>query len=142
MRHRHNWFQLLRFGLVGASGFVVNLGVFSLAYEVLNTDWWVAATVAFIVALTNNFIWNRIWTFGATSGHAGFQAARFCTVSLVAFFFGLGVLGLGVELFGKSATIAAQVVAIVLATPLNFIGNRLWSFRADRRSSRREVALD
>ena len=46
-----------------------------------------AATCAFVVAVANNFWWNRHWTFGAADGHAGFQAARFFTVSVAAFLF-------------------------------------------------------
>ena len=54
----------------------------------------VAATLAFVVAVTNNFWWNRHWTFGARGGHAGFQAARFFTVSVVAFLFAAAMLEL------------------------------------------------
>ena len=53
-----------------------------------------AAALAFCVAVTNNFLWNRHWTFQATDGHAGFQAARFLTVSLLALGFNLIVLEL------------------------------------------------
>ena len=42
-----------------------------------------AAVGAFCVAVTNNFFWNRHWTFRAGDGHAGFQAARFFAVSVV-----------------------------------------------------------
>ena len=128
MRERANWFQLLRFGTVGASGYVVNLIVFWVVFNVAHTSPGIAATCAFIVALTNNFFWNRIWTFGATAGHAGFQAARFFTISVLAFLFSLGVLELLVHRAGVSAMLA-QATALVLATPLNFLGNRWWSFR-------------
>src|SRR4051795_11273431 len=79
-----NWMQLFRFGLVGASGYVVNLAVFALAVEVLGIHHVPAALLAFCVAVTSNFHWNRHWTFAATGGHAGFQAARFLTVSIAA----------------------------------------------------------
>jgi dolichol-phosphate mannosyltransferase len=123
-----NWLQLIRFAAVGASGYVVNLAVYALLWGEAGFDYRVAATGAFLVALTNNFIWNRAWTFRARDGHAGFQAARFCVVSLAAFGFGLCVLHVLVEQFGVGE-LAAQAVAIVCATPLNFVGNKLWSFR-------------
>ena len=84
---------------------------------------------AFIVALSNNFVWNRLWTFRAGEGHAGFQAARFCVVSLAAFGFNLVVLYALVDGLGV-AEVPAQAIAIASATPLNFIGNKLWSFKA------------
>ena len=94
-----------------------------------STDKGIAATAAFIVALSNNFVWNRLWTFRASDGHAGFQAARFCVVSLAAFAFNLVVLYALVDGLGV-AEVPAQAMAIIAATPMNFIGNKLWSFRA------------
>jgi putative flippase GtrA len=74
----------------------------------------------------NNFWWNRHWTFGAREGHAGFQAARFFIVSFVAFLVSLGVLTLLVE--AGVPKLPAQALAIIAVTPLNFVGNKLWSF--------------
>ena len=129
LRRPANWLELVRFATVGASGYVVNLAVFSLAVHAAGIDYRVAATLAFVVALTNNFLWNRHWTFRAGGGHAGFQAARFVAVSLAAFAFNLAVLELLVAGFGLPE-VPAQALAIIAATPLNFLGNKLWSFRA------------
>lgn len=128
LRKPANWLQLVRFGVVGASGYVVNLVVFALLVHAAGIDYRLAAAGAFLVALSNNFIWNRLWTFRASGGHAGFQAARFCVVSLVAFGVNLVVLYALVEAIGVSE-VPAQALAIAAATPLNFIGNKLWSFR-------------
>jgi len=128
LRQPANWFQLVRFGAVGASGYVVNLAVFALAYSLAGVHYQSAAVVAFVVALTNNFIWNRHWTFKAHDGHAGFQAARFFVISVIAFGFSLLALTLLVESLNV-AKLPAQAIAIATATPLNFLGNKLWSFR-------------
>lgn len=129
MSQPHNWFQLSKFVAVGASGYVVNLAVYAIAHAVFDVHYLAAAVIAFVFAVTNNFLWNRHWTFKATHGHAGFQAARFFTVSLVALGFNLLVLEAlvtaGVE------EILAQAIAIVLVTPINFLGNKLWSFKVD-----------
>ncbi len=127
LRTPANWLQLLRFGLVGASGYLVNLAVFAAATGALGTGHRTAATLAFLVAVSNNFGWNRHWTFRAGAGHAGFQAARFLVVSLAAFLMALAILELLVA--AGMAELAAQAVAIACATPVNFLGNRLWSFR-------------
>jgi putative flippase GtrA len=131
LRRPHNWVQLVKFCVVGGSGYAVNLCVFALAVKVLGVHHLVAATLAFVVAVSNNFWWNRHWTFGARAGHAGFQAARFFTVSVVAFVFAAFVLELLVR--GGLPALAAQAIAIVAATPLNFIGNKMWSFGLARR---------
>ncbi len=127
VRRPANWLELVRFGVVGASGYVVNLIVFSLLVHAAGTHYRLAATGAFVVAVANNFLWNRHWTFRARHGHAGFQAMRFLAVSLGAFAFNLLVLELLVA--GLDAPeVPAQAVAIVAATPLSFLGNKLWSF--------------
>jgi putative flippase GtrA len=132
LRKPHNWIQLIKFFAVGGSGYVVNLVVFTIASHALGFHHIAAATVAFVVAVFNNFWWNRHWTFGAREGHAGFQAARFFTVSVVAFFFALGVLELLVSQTSLGDTddgeIVAQAISIIVATPLNFLGNKMWSF--------------
>src|SRR5436190_23940231 len=72
-RSGSHWAQLMRFGTVGASGYLVNLAVYSLALSA-NVEYRAAATAAFAVALVNNFAWNRLWTFRDSRGHLGNQA--------------------------------------------------------------------
>jgi putative flippase GtrA len=128
LRRPHNWMQLVRFTCVGASGYVVNLAVFAASVHLLGIDYRLAAVLAFLVAVTNNFTFNRHWTFDARDGHAGFQAARFFAVSLAAFAFNLVFLLLLVDAFAV-AKVPAQAAAIAVATPISFLGNKLWSFR-------------
>ncbi len=127
LKRPHNWMQLVKFSLIGASGYVVNLAVYSALLTGADVHYRTAAVLAFCVAVTNNFLWNRHWTFKATHGHAGFQAARFLAVSLVALGFNLIVLELLVTV-ADLPKIPAQALAILAATPLNFVGNKLWSF--------------
>jgi putative flippase GtrA len=121
------WLQLLRFGAVGASGYAVNLGVFALAVHGAGLGYAPAAVVAFLVAVTNNFALNRRWTFRVQHGRAHFQAARFLAVSVAAFLVTLGILTLLVEVAGL-AEVPAQAISIVCGLPLNFLGQKLWSF--------------
>jgi putative flippase GtrA len=132
LRRPHNWVQLVKFCAVGGSGYVVNLSVFALCFELLGLHHLIAATAAFVVAVTNNFWWNRHWTFKARRGHAGFQAARFFTVSVAAFLFAASVLELLVSI-ASVPELAAQALSIIAATPLNFIGNKMWSFSIELR---------
>jgi putative flippase GtrA len=130
LRKPHNWVQLIKFCAVGGSGYVVNLSVFALCVEVIGLHHLVGATAAFVVAVMNNFWWNRHWTFRAGQGHAGFQAARFFIVSVAAFLFAASVLELLVSV-AELPELLSQAIAIVAATPLNFIGNKMWSFRIE-----------
>jgi putative flippase GtrA len=127
LRTRRNWEQLLKFCVVGASGYGVNLAVYAALLRGADLHYAPAATCSFLVAATSNYTLNRHWTFRAQRGRVGVQGARFLTVSTVVYLANLallaGFVGLGV---GK---ILAQAIAIVLVTPLNFVGNKLWSFR-------------
>src|ERR1700733_13665386 len=82
VRRTHNWLQLVRFSAVGASGYVVNLAVFALAVHALAIDYHVAAVIAYVVSVLNNFWLNRHWTFSAKHDRAHTQAVRFFLVSL------------------------------------------------------------
>ncbi|KAA0272911.1 MAG: GtrA family protein [Acidobacteria bacterium] len=129
-RQPANWVQLFQFAVVGGSGYVVNLAVFTLLAEGADVNHLLAAVGAFVVAVTNNFLLNRHWTFrrqGSRESHAGFQAARFLTVSVVGLAVNLAILELLVSAAGL-AELPSQAIAVALATPVNFIGNKLWTF--------------
>jgi putative flippase GtrA len=127
LRQRHNWEQLAKFCVVGASGYVVNLVVYVALLDGANLHYRLAATGSFLVAVTNNYLLNRLWTFRHHRGHFGYQGLRFLVVSVLVYGGNLGILTALVELgLGK---IVSQAIAIVLVTPANFIGNKLWSFR-------------
>jgi dolichol-phosphate mannosyltransferase len=121
-----NWLQLIQFGLVGGSGYLINLAVFALLNGLVNVHYIAAAILAFGVAVMNNFWWNRHWTFDAKHGHAGFQAARFFTVSVLALVINLIALKLLVG--GGMSELPAQAIAVAIAMPFNFVGNKLWTF--------------
>jgi putative flippase GtrA len=123
---RGNWEQLVKFCVVGASGYLVNLWVFSLLVLVAEVHYVPAAICSFLVAVTNNYTWNRLWTFRAQRGHVAYQGMRFLVVSTLALGANLIVLHLLVQ--AGATEILAQAIAIVLVTPVNFVGNKLWSF--------------
>ena len=126
-REPANWVELFKFGVVGASGYVVNLVVFAILVEGLDTHHIAAAVGAFCVAVTNNFLWNRHWTFDATGGRAAEQAWRFLAVSVAGLGINLGILAQLVDAAGV-AELPAQAIAVAIAMPANFVGNRLWTF--------------
>jgi putative flippase GtrA len=137
MRKPANWLQLVRFGLVGGVGFVVNVGVYALLVHGAAVEYRVASVAAWLVAVLNNFVLNRHWTFDARDrGRAHHQAMRFLLVSLVAEVVSLLLLTLFVEAAGL-AKVPAQALAVAASMPFNFLGNKLWTFRADAEESAR-----
>jgi len=127
LRKRSNWEQLAKFCVVGAAGYVVNLAVYTALLELAGLHYLPAAIGSFLVAVTSNYTWNRIWTFRGQRGHVAYQGLRFLVVSTMALGANLLVLHLLVQ--SGVGEIPAQAIAIVLVTPLNFVGNKLWSFR-------------
>jgi len=126
-RRPANWLQLLRFGIVGGGGYLINLVVFAWLSGDLGLHHSLAAVGAFCVAVANNFLWNRYWTFGPGDGHPAFQAARFFTISVAALTINLAVLEALIA--GTSAgDLTAQAIAVAVAMPFNFLGNKLWTF--------------
>ena len=125
LRARHNWVQLAKFGIVGATGYVINLAVFA---ALLDWGAHVAAAISFVVAAASNYWWNRHWTFVKEKSHIALQGARFFVVSLAAFAVNQLWLVVFIDLL-HWRKVVSQAIAIVLVTPLNFLGNKLWSFR-------------
>ena len=114
---------------MGASGYIVNLAVFAACVHLLAINYKLAAVVSFAVSVANNFWWNRHWTFMSAKAAArpARQGMRFFAVSLVTFGFSYVVLVSLVDGAGM-AKVIAQAISIAAATPLSFIGQKLWSF--------------
>jgi putative flippase GtrA len=129
IRRTDNWLQLVRFAAVGASGYVVNLAIFASCVHLMAIDYRVSSVIAFLVSVANNFWWNRHWTFDAKHNHPVDQGARFFAVSILAFGFTYVVLVALVTGTGMPKVVA-QAFAIAAGTPLSFLGQKLWSFRA------------
>ena len=126
LRKRKNWEQLAKFCAVGATGYLVNLAVYAFLLDVVGLHYLSAAVGSFLVAVTNNYLWNRLWTFRAQRGAVAYQGMRFFVVSTAALLANLAVLEALVTI--GLGEFVAQAIAIVLVTPVNFVGNKLWSF--------------
>jgi putative flippase GtrA len=129
LRTRRHWVQLAKFCAVGATGYVINVAVYTALLHA-GLHYLLAATCSFVVAASSNYVLNRIWTFHDRRGHVGVQGLRFFIVSLGALGANLIVLHLLISYAGlDNHRTIAQSIAIIVVTPLNFIGNKLWSFR-------------
>ncbi len=121
-----NWIQLIKFGLVGGSGYLINLAVFAVLSQNLGQQHAVAAVGAFCVAVSNNYLWNRHWTFDPRADRTSFQAVRFFVVSFGGLLVNLAMLQVLVA--AAVPELQAQALAVATAMPLNFAGNKLWTF--------------
>lgn len=132
--------KYIKFALIGGLGTLINLAVLWTAVELFDVYYLWGAVVAFVVADTSNFIWNRWWNF-RSKGRLRVQYPQFLWISLDGLMLNLILLkllkedlmpaiGLGAD--GSSLYILlCQVVAIFLVSIFNFFANALWTFRAD-----------
>jgi putative flippase GtrA len=128
--------QLVRFCVVGASGYAVNLMVYA-ALLSAGMHYISAATVSFLLAASSNYVWNRHWTFQAKQERVASQGLRALGVSAVSL--GANQICLFALVAAGADHLAAQAVAILLVTPFSFVANKVWAFTAgDRRT---EVAV-
>ncbi len=125
LRSPHNWIQLAKFGVVGVSGYLLNLVIYTL---LLGLGAHTAAVISFMVSAANNYWWNRHWTFASQKGNFAGQGARYLVVTLVALAVNQIWLLVFLDWFGWGKVVS-QAIAIALIIPVNFLGNKLWSFR-------------
>jgi len=122
--------QFVKFGIVGASGTLINFA----AYHGLlhfNAQLWWAYAIGFLLGGVNNYWWNRRWTF-RSRGHAGKEMAQFVTVSALALCVSEPVLWLmdrqlPAALHFRNSI--AWVAATVAGMAINFFVNKYWTFR-------------
>jgi putative flippase GtrA len=142
-------YRYLKFGLVGASGTVVNLAVLHLGHEFLfnrleagyNKPYF-SLVLAIALATLNNFTWNRLWTWAdrvktmeAGEVHAvrlrllGKEFGQYVSASA----FGSGMqYVLTLLLSGSMDYRVANLIAIVAASVSNFLANDRWTFKRQR----------
>ena len=125
--NREAWTQLVRFCVVGASGYLVNLAVFAAILNGAGLHHIAAAVGAFCVAWLNNFVLNRYWTFRDDDSPVAVQGARYLATSLVALGLNLAILQALVS--SGMGELPAQAISILVVTPAAFLMNRRWAFR-------------
>jgi putative flippase GtrA len=123
--------QFVRFCVVGASGYAVNLAVYA-ALIAAGLGYLAAAGVSFVVAACSNYAWNRLWTFRTTDEPLVNQSLRALAVSGLSL--GANQIWLVVFVAGGADHLAAQAAAILLVTPFSFVANKLWAFGRNRRA--------
>lgn len=141
--HRRFWLaKYLKFAIIGGIGTVINLAIFWTSVEIFHVHYLWAVALAFVVADTNNFIWNRLWTFKSKRSLAP-QYVQFLVVSVDGLMLNeilmkgivedlMPSLGIG-EDKASLYLVAAQVLSIFLVSVFNFVVNSFWTFRAETR---------
>lgn len=138
--------RFLKFSVVGAVGALVDFGFFHFFLGILQIapEW--AQTWSFTLAVTSNFIWNRLWTYpDSRSKPISHQVVTFFVVNIIGLairtpiFTGLEgplrrlfdtfpFLPIGFVTADRLGYTFALGVAVVVVMFWNFFINRVWTY--------------
>ena len=120
--------KLLKFGIVGCSGMIIDFGATYLCKEILKINKFLSNGIGFVLAATSNYFLNRSWTFNSQSEDIGTQYIQFMIVSAI----GLGINSLVLYLLNEKLKwnfYFSKLIAIAITTIWNFFANLLFTFK-------------
>lgn len=132
-------FEIIKFSIVGSVGACINILVYIMSFEVFDMNYIFSATVAFLIALINNFVWNSLWTFyyhklkfmiNVTS-----RFAKYLSSNLISLGVNLTILKFGVLIFGVQYHVIFQILGIVLGGVSNFLFAKYFVFKQSNSKS-------
>lgn len=135
------FFQLSKFGLVGVTNTVVDLGIYNLfifASDV-SSGYLIAVFKCFSVmaAIINSYVWNKFWSFEKKEvSNVGEEFTQFLMISLIGLLLNVGITAFVVNVIGAPAGMAEKtwaniggLTASVLVLTWNFIGYKFFVFK-------------
>ena len=138
--------QLVKFGLVGGAGFVIDMGLYNVLMLTVFAGSGnelapiIAKVASTLVAITTNWIGNRLWTFRRHRRHDRTrEAVEFFAVSLAGLVVGLLPLAVSRYVLGIDSIVAdnvANVIGLGLGSAFRFALYRWWVFSPSRHGAR------
>jgi putative flippase GtrA len=119
--------EAARYVAVGVSGYAVQLGSYTVLVHAVGMPYLLAGVVAGLLALANNFLLHRHWTFGVADGAIGRQMTSYLVISAV--FFALQLVVLHVLVTAGASEVVAEALAVAAIVPPNFVAQRHFAFR-------------
>ncbi len=118
--------QIIRFGFVGGTAFVIDFGVFWLLTEFVGINYLLSNVVAFTVSVIYNYILSIYWVFDTKkTGNKVFEAVVFIVLSVV----GLGINEAIIWLCVDKLTfhsLLSKIIATAIVMVYNFITRKLF----------------
>src|SRR3989304_4322830 len=144
-RNKKELKRFIKFTFVGALGAVVDFGMLNLLAHVLDVDLRIAGTISFTLAVTQNFLWNRYWTYPESKAHSFLnQYLQFFVINAMALLIRLPILTflpspfkIAIDAIFHTPLATTEVlannlalaVAVAIAMFWNFFVNRLVTYR-------------
>lgn len=125
---RKSYGEIIRFAIVGTANFLIIMAVSWLLMHLFGINFYVANIIAYVLALVNNFYWNRIWVFRSTGERMGRQALMFLAAYGIAYLVQLGVIAVLVQWLGVNKDLA-NFIGLFPFGATNFLLNKFFAFR-------------
>lgn len=119
--------KLVKFCLVGFSGLIIDFLTTWILKEKLKTHKYLANSMGFILAVSSNYLLNRIWTFESANPSIANEYAAFLVVSLIGLLINNTILYLVHERL-KQGFYLSKFIAVGLTTFWNFLANYFFTF--------------
>lgn len=120
--------QIIKFGLAGLLGMAIDFGITWVGKEKLKLNRYLANAIGFSVAVTNNYLINRIWTFSSTNVHWGVEFSKFFLVSLIGLCLNTAIIFLFHQRQNGMNFYLAKCVAVAIVFIWNFTANLFFTF--------------
>jgi len=131
-----NFFEFIKFAIVGVTGTIVDFGVYAILTRLFYLHYLPATAISVFLAIINNFILNKYWTFKqGNSSNLKQESVKFFVVSVINYFLNLLITYIVIEhthselLFGAQEDFFAKAVAIGIVLFSNYFANKYWTFR-------------
>lgn len=117
----------IKYAIVGVLGTAIDLGALYLLVEYARMDVILASVFSFLLAVVNNFILNKAWTFQNKSKNYRKLFIKFLIVSLVGLLLTVSCMHLFVNV-ANIWYIFAKAITSLIVLSWNFLGNKFWTF--------------
>lgn len=120
--------QLIRYGAIVGCGYLLAIALYS-GELAIGIPPYVGLGVAFVLNGVFNFALIRLWAFPPSGRGVRSDFSRFCVVAIASFIVNYASFAVLYSAIGRGAA-TSQRLAIIIAAPVTFLANRLWSFRS------------
>lgn len=125
---RKNYITFIKYGVVGVAGTFIDLASLFVFVEYFSIPAIPGSILSFLLAVTNNFILNKIWTFENRSKNYRKLFLKFLIVSVIGLGLTIASMYVMTLLIGLWYMLAKALTSIIVLT-WNFLANKLWTFR-------------
>lgn len=135
------FWEFIKYCIVGGTGTIIDVGIYTVLTRIFNVYYILAAGISVFIAIINNFLLNKHWTFRkGKSGKTRTEYFKFFIVSVINYLLHLGIMYSIVEftkldyIFGKYEDFIAKFMAIAIITISNYVGNKYWTFKDETKT--------